>query len=94
MWDKLEEILARFNKHKAAFKTNNNTSNFAKHLMEQTHSFGPIHNTMQILQRHNKGAHINTIERYYIYAELTKNNHLSDEHTISPNKIFKALQKT
>ena len=46
---------------------------------------------MQILQRQNKGAYLNTIERYYIYAEFTKNNHLNDEHTISPNKIFETL---
>ena len=94
MWDKLEGIfLARFNEHKAAFKTNSNTSNYAKHLIEQTHSFSPIHKTTQILQHHNKGAHLNTVERYYIYAEFTKNNHLNEEHTISPNKIFEALLK-
>jgi len=55
--------LARFNEHKAAFKTNNNTSDYAKHLIEQTHSFSTIHNTMQILKRHNKGAYLNSIER-------------------------------
>jgi len=46
---------------------------------------------MQILQYQDKGTHFNTIERYYIYAEFTKNNHLNDEHNISPNKIFDAL---
>jgi len=46
---------------------------------------------MQILKYHDKGTHHNTIERYYIYAEFTKNNHLNDEHNISPNKIFDAL---
>ena len=39
---------------------------------EHTHSFGPIQDTMQILQRQNKGAHLNTIERCYIYREFTK----------------------
>ena len=46
---------------------------------------------MQILQRQDKGAYLNNIERYYIYAEFTKNNHLNDERTIFPNKIFEAL---
>jgi len=46
---------------------------------------------MQILQRQNKGAYLYTVERYYIYTEFTKNSHLNDEHTISPNKIFEAL---
>jgi hypothetical protein len=49
---------------------------------------------MQIIQYHDKGTHLNTIERYDIYAEFTKNNHLNDEHNISPNKIFDALLNT
>jgi hypothetical protein len=83
----------RYNKYKNAFKTNSHTSNFAKHLIEQAHSFGSIQNTMKIVQRHLKGAHLNTMQRYYIYVEFTKNNHLKDEHNISPNKIFDALLK-
>ena len=84
-------FLTRFSEHKAAFRTNNQHSNYAKHLSELKHSFGPIQDTMWILQRQNKGAHLNTIERYYIYREFTKNNRLNDEQTISPNKIFEAL---
>ena len=53
----------RFNEHKHAFKTNNHTSNYAKHLIEQAHAFDSIQNTMEILQRQTKGAHLNTIER-------------------------------
>jgi hypothetical protein len=86
-----KKFLLRFKEHRAAFKTNSQSSNFAKHLIEHTHYFGPIQNTMQILQRQNKGAYLNTIERYYIYAEFTKNNHVNDEQTISPNKIFETL---
>jgi hypothetical protein len=39
---------------------------------------------MQILQYQNKGNHRNTIERFYIFTEFTKNNHLNDEYNISP----------
>ena len=39
----------RLNEHKNAFKINSHTSNIAKHLNEQAHSFGSIYNTMQIL---------------------------------------------
>jgi hypothetical protein len=75
---------ARFSEHKNASKTNSHTSNFAKHLNEQAHTFGSIRNTMQILQRENKGSHLNTIERFYICAEYLNNKHLNDEHTIFP----------
>jgi hypothetical protein len=81
----------RFQEHKNAFTTANKSTNFAKHLMEHTHSFRPIHNTMQVLQLQNKGAHLNTTERFYIYAEHTNNNHLPDDSTVFSNKIFDTL---
>jgi hypothetical protein len=39
----------RYNEHKNAFKTNSLSSNYAKHILEQLHTFGPNHETMQIL---------------------------------------------
>jgi len=85
----------RFREHKihVAFRTASRSSYFAKHLIDHTHSFGPIHNIMQILELQNKGAHLNTLERFHIYTEYTSNNHLNDEVTISPNKIFDTLVK-
>ena len=87
------KFATRFREHKNAFGTATQSSNFAKHLIEHAHSFGPIHNIMQILQLQNKGTHLNTIERFYIYAEYTKDNHLNDDSTVSPNKIFDKLLK-
>jgi len=83
----------RFKEHRTAFKSSGNTSNYAKHALEHSHPFGPIHETMQILQYQGKGAHLNTIERYFIYKEFSINNHLNDESIIAPNKIFDALLK-
>ena len=68
-------------------------SSFAKYILEQSHTIGPIHKTMQILQYHDKGTYLKTIELYYIYAEFSKNNHLKEEHFIPQNKIFDALLK-
>jgi hypothetical protein len=85
--------LERYKEHKYAFRTNYHNSNYEKHIAEYSHSFGPIQDTMQILQYQNKGIHLNTIERFYIYSEFTKHNHLNDEHIIASNKIFEALLK-
>jgi hypothetical protein len=49
---------------------------------------------IEILQYQKKGAHLNTIERYYIYAEYTTDNHLTDNQNIFPKAIFEALLKT
>jgi hypothetical protein len=83
----------RYNEHKYALKHNSNTSNYAKHILEHAHSFGPIQDTMSILKYRSKGSHLNTIEKFYIYAEFSENNHLNDEQTISRNKIFETLLK-
>jgi len=76
----------RYKEHKHPFKTNSHSSNYAKHILEQLHTFGPIGQTMQIPQYREKGTHLNTIERFFIYAEFFKNNHLNDEQSISPQK--------
>ena len=82
-----------YNKHKHAFRNIGHTSKFAQHLIERAHSFCTIHNTMQVLQYHKKGAHLNTIERYYIHAEYAA-NHLNDSHTVFPNAVFDTILKT
>jgi hypothetical protein len=83
----------RFNEHKQAFRNNSRTSKFAKHLNEHAHSYGTIETTMQILKHQRKGPHFNTLERFYIHNEATRDNHLNDDHTVFPNKIFEAIQK-
>ena len=46
----------QYNKHKSAFHHNNRTSNFAKHLHDNLHSFGPINNIVQVL--HHQKEHM------------------------------------
>jgi len=58
--------------------------------VEHVNSLGTTHSMMQVLWQ-NKGAHLNTVEKYYIYTEYTKDNHLNDNQTIFPSKIFDAI---
>jgi len=80
-------------KNMSAFYHNSRTSNFAQHLHDNAHSFGPVDIIMQVLHLHKKGAHLNTIERFHIHIEHTAGNHLNDDHTIFPNRIFDTLIK-
>jgi hypothetical protein len=79
-----------FNEHKQAFYKNSHTSKFANHLLDHNHPFGAIQNTMQI-RRYRKGPHLNTLESFHIYAELSSNNHIKDDHSIFRNRIFETL---
>jgi hypothetical protein len=81
----------RYNEHKAAFCNNNQNNSFAKHLNESAHSFGPMKDIMHILHYHNKGPHLNTLERFHVHTEASNQNHLNDDLNISPNPIFDAL---
>ena len=62
--------------------------------MEVVCFFSTINNTMQILHYQNKSTHLNTVERYYIHAEFSANNHLIDSQNIFHNPIFDAILKT
>jgi hypothetical protein len=53
----------RYNEHKRAFYNKNPSSSFAQHL-DEAHPFGLIHDIMQVLHRHSKGPHLNTMEKF------------------------------
>ena len=46
---------------------------------------------MQILHTHNKGAHLNTIKKFYIFKGASISNHLNDHHTVPNSKIFQNI---
>jgi hypothetical protein len=87
-------FIARYIEHEHSFRNNSHTSKFAQHLVKQAHTFTTIHNTMQILHYQKKSAHLNTVERYYIHAEFTANNHLNYNQNIFLDPIFDNILKT
>jgi len=84
---------ARFKEREEAIRNKCHNSNFAKRLIEEGHSFGPIHSIMQVLHHHRKGTHLNTLERFHIHTESAASNHLNDNNSIFPNSIFDTLAK-
>jgi len=88
------QFSSRSKEHKTAWRNHSTTSNFAQHLIEEAHAFGPMNQIMEIVHYHKKGAHLNTLEKFHIHIESVKNNHLNDPQTIHPNAIFDALIKT
>jgi len=87
------QFYTHYKEHRSAFYHNGRTSNFAQLLQDNAHSFGPIDNVMQVLHHQKKGTHLNTIERFHIHIEHTAGNHLNNDHTIFPNRIFDTLIK-
>jgi hypothetical protein len=46
---------------------------------------------MEILDTHEKGAYLNTLERYHIHVEAINNNHLNEEFSETSNPIFNTI---
>ena len=85
------DFTSRYNEHKRSFRNNTSTSKFAKHLNDHLHAFGPIKDVTQVVQFHKKGPPLNTIEQFHIHKEAASHNHLNDEHTITPNRLFDTI---
>ena len=87
------DFYTRFKEHKRAFQYNTTQSKFAQHLLTHGHTFGNLENTMEIIQLHKKGFHLNTIERFHIHKEVVTNNHLNEDYTETSNPIFNTILK-
>ena len=48
------KFATRFKEHEKAFRSHSQTSSFSKHLDKEAHSFGHMHDIMQILHYHRK----------------------------------------
>ena len=86
-------ICTGFKEHQAVFLPQQPHFNFRTAPPGKAHSFGPIDNSMQVLNHQKKRAHINTIEIFHIHVEQAHGNHLNDDHTVLPNEIFDILIK-
>jgi hypothetical protein len=81
----------RYNEHKRAFQYNHQFSKYALHAATQQHISGNIQECMHILHTQNKGANLNTIERFHIFKEASTNNHLNDDNTVPNSKVFQNI---
>jgi hypothetical protein len=66
-------------------------SKFAQHLLENSHTIGPIENIMEVLYMTNKGRLMDTMERVYMHKETCINNQINDKNTIKPDIIFETI---
>ena len=62
-------FLTRYREHYHDFKYNNGTSKYAQHVLENKHSIGPTHNTMENLCIMRKSKLMDTWEKFHIYQE-------------------------
>jgi hypothetical protein len=84
----------RYKEHIRDIKINRQKSRFAQHILNTTHNYGTMEQTMTILHPKKKGKMLNALENYHIY-ELTKENlQMNEALTDGHNQIYEILIKT
>jgi hypothetical protein len=81
----------RFQEHLRDYKYNLGNSKFSQHLIQNSHSFGPINELMDVLHLANKGAMMNTLEKYHIYKLTKLGVQINDKSTAMHNILFETL---
>jgi hypothetical protein len=64
MWDRPVDL----KEHIHIIKGNKDTSMFAKHILNTGHAYGGIEDSVRILHKIEKGAHMNTLEKLYLHG--------------------------
>jgi hypothetical protein len=86
-----QDFRTRFNQHKRSFIHNIQTSKYALHLIEHSHTLGSMHDVTRILRLQKKGIHLDTVECFHIHRQEANNNHLNGDHTLSTKRIFDTI---
>jgi transposase-like protein len=81
----------RYQEHFHDYKFNKCKSKYATHLLENYHSIGPIHETMQILYTTSKVRLMDTIEKFHICKGTQQNNQINDRDTVKYSAIFDTI---
>jgi hypothetical protein len=81
----------RFKEHIRAIKHNPDASTYAQHITNNRHTYGSIHDTMDILKITQKGRQMNILEKFYIYCAHRENIHMNEFLHDTNNPIFNTL---
>jgi hypothetical protein len=80
----------RYKEHLQSFKYRNSNLIFAKHLHITRHSLGPMERIMDTLHFVKAKKLTNSLETFYIYSEIKRNNQINEESTTGSNKFYDA----
>jgi hypothetical protein len=83
----------RYNEHIRDIRFNKEKSKYASHILQFSHEYGPIDNTMNILKTLNKGIFLDVIERFHIYKTSKVKPIINEQHVDEYNILFKILLK-
>jgi hypothetical protein len=59
----------RFKEHIHDIRSNNGNTGYSNHMLNTRHTYGIMHDTMEIITLGRKGKYLNMLEKYHIYSQ-------------------------
>ena len=81
-------ITKRFKEHIRYIKTNNPTSAYVAHILQNIHEFGTEKDTMYLIKACQKSSHMDCWEALYMYAYRKQQILISEQQVNDTNAIF------
>jgi hypothetical protein len=85
------KIAIRYKEHTRYIKYNNSQSAYANHILQNNHEYRPIEQSMELLQKENKGKKMNRWESYYIQYFTYHNNIIEEQTYTKRNPLFQLV---
>jgi hypothetical protein len=63
----------RYKEHIYDIRSNNSNTEYANHILNTGHTYGPIDDVMEIMETGKKAKYLNTLEKYHIHR-ISKEN--------------------
>jgi hypothetical protein len=83
----------RYDEHIRDIRFNKEKSKYASHILQFSHEYGAIDNTLEILKTVNKGILLDVIERFHIYKTNNVKQIMNEQHVDDYNVLFEILLK-
>jgi hypothetical protein len=80
-----------FKEHIRDIRSNKGNTGYASHILNTGHTYGTPEDTLQVVSIHNKGPHLNTLEKFHIYKERKTGTILNDNYADFYNPLFELV---
>ena len=85
------DINVRYKEHVRYIRTNNPTSAYATHILNNNHEYGQAKDTVQILKKCDKGIRMNCWEAMFVQTYYQKGNLVTEQQVNEHNPLFELM---
>jgi len=85
-------ITIRHKEHVRYIRSNNTTSAYAAHILNNRHEYGTADNTLKLIQPCRKERKVNNWENLYIQIDHQQNRLITEQQVNEPNPLYELAQ--